>query len=519
LNKRELAELVESQAGLLEDIRIDRDNLEERLADLELALEDQGWYKLGWLSEREFSRDGLRTINMIARYMYLKNPLIKQGVDVQTRYVFGQGMNIASDQEPVNDVIQGFLNDSKNRAELTSHQSRMGKETELQLYSNIFFVFFTDTDGKVRVRTIPCDEVSEIITNPEDRKEPWYYKREWSQSSLNMDSGIHEAETITAYYPDWRYQPGSKPVSIGSKTIEWESPVYHVKTGGLPDMQFGVSEVYPALDWARAYKEFLENWSTIVKAYARFAWSLTTKGGADGVAAAKTKLQSTLGTGSGETNPPPLTGSTFLSTEGVDMKPMKTAGATTKAEDGRRLLLMVASTMGLPETFFGDVSVGTLATAKSMDRPTELKMVSRQTLWADIYRAILDYVIRKAIDGGTLDGTVTEEDDGTPNIEVAVDGQLESPSINVDFPPILEHDVSESIKSIVTAGTLNGKVPAGTIDMETLSRLLLSALGVENIDALIDQMFNEEPTEEARSMVDAVKGLRESINELIAAAA
>ena len=91
--------------------------------------------------------------------------------------------------------------------------------------------------------------------------------------------------------------------------------------------------------------------------------------------------------------------------------------------------------------------------------------------------------------------------------------------IAADMLAQAEHDVDASIQSIVRAGTLDGKAPAGTIDMETLSRLLLSTLGVENVDAVIDQMFAGEPSEEARSFVEEVKHFRETINALIEAAA
>src|SRR5690606_26615419 len=91
-------------------------------------------------------------------------------------------------------------------------------------------------------------------------------------------------------------------------------------------------------------------------------------------------------------NPPPLTGSTFVAGEGTSLQPVRTSGATVSAEDGRRLLLMVAASSGLPETFFGDASIGTLATAKSLDRPTELMMEDRQKLWRDVFINILEFV-------------------------------------------------------------------------------------------------------------------------------
>ena len=73
---------------------------------------------------------------------------------------------------------------------------------------------------------------------------------------------------------------------------------------------------------------------------------------------------------------------------------------------------MVAAATGLPESFFGDVSVGTLATARSLDRPTELKFHSRQTLWADVLRDLLGYVIDQAVTAprGQLQGTVATDD-------------------------------------------------------------------------------------------------------------
>jgi len=453
--------------------------------------------------------------------MYLKNPLIQRGVNVQAYYVFGQGITISAGAEPVSAVIQDFLSDQKNQTELTSHQARVDKEKELQLFSNIFFVFFTNkADGRVRVRTIPETEVDEIITNPQDRKEPWFYKRTWTQLKLDMNTGTQAPEICTVYYPDWRYAEEEKPDTIGGNEVLWDCPVYHVKTGGLSDMLFGVSEVYSAIDWARAYKEFLENWATIVKAYARFAWGLVTKGGTAGVAAAKAKLESTLGTGSSETNPPPLTGSTFITTDSVSMQPIRTAGATTSADDGRRLLLMVAATMGLPESFFGDVSVGTLATAKSLDRPTELKMVARQTFWADIFRDILEYVLIQAAQYGDLPGSADVGDDGVPVLVMDVDPETSEPydsTVSVTFPPILEHDTSMAVKAIVDAATLEGKMPAGTIpDMEMLSRMLLTALGEQNVEDLLAQLFPEEEIspESEKMMVAAVRELREALVEI-----
>src|SRR3990170_4491244 len=62
----------------------------------------------------------------LARILYLKNPLIQRGVRVKRYYVWGQGMTTKAKDEEINQVLQDFADDVKNKDELTSHQARMG---------------------------------------------------------------------------------------------------------------------------------------------------------------------------------------------------------------------------------------------------------------------------------------------------------------------------------------------------------------------------------------------------------
>ena len=500
----------------------------ERLAELELALEDKGWMGLSGEGQSDFSRHALRIICWLSRSFYLKNPLVKRGVNVQKDYVFGQGVTVTAEDADVDEVVQAFMKDAKNRAELTSHQSMLGKEVELTVDGNLFFVFFRKRgdNGRTRIRTIPVSEIEDIITNPEDAKDPWFYKRTWTEHKLDLESGAVDLKSKTAYYPDWRYVPkdNDKPEKVGDSKIHWDIPIYHVRVGGMPSMKFGVPETYPALDWAKAYKNFLEDWATIVRSYARFAWNVTAKGGKTGIAAAKAKLESTIvSDDAADANPPPTVGSAFVGQEGTGMQPIRTAGATTSADDGRRLLLMVAATFGFPETFFGDASVGTLATARSLDRPTELKISSRQSLWSDILTDILDYVVLWAVETRILKGTIDKEDDGTPLVTLEVDPETSEPksaAIRVDFPPILEHDTQASIGAIIDASTLKGGSLSGTIDPITVSRMLLVALNVEDVEAALEILYPggeipDEPDEpEVEPVFEAIRRVAQAAADL-----
>jgi hypothetical protein len=483
--------------GQLED---SLDLYQEQIAELELASEDVWWRRVGGVGgTHDFSRQYLSRIVRESRLYFLKNPLINRAVSVQAYYVFGQGVSITGRVPVVNDVIQDFLDDPANRTELTSHQARVGKEVQLEIEGNLFFVLFTNqTSGQVRIRTLPFDEVTDILTDPEDRKTVWYYKREWRRREVSLATGKESFTDEVTYYPDWQYRPETRQATIGGKTIQWDTPVYHVKVGGMPDMLFGVPEVYAALDWATAYKSWLEDWATIAKALSRFAWKATPKGGKRGVQATKAKLGTTVSEGANESiekNPPPSTGSVAILPEGMDLSPIPKTDAVIHAKDGRELRLMVAAAVGLPDHFFGDSSVGNYATSRTLDRPTELKFLDRQTLWSSILVDVLSYVVDQSAMYGALSKIGARiGSDGHALLDIDPNtGEPMARDVDVAYPPILEHDILTTVNSIVNAITLGGKAPAGTIEPKLAVRLLLEALGVNNIDEILSTQFSEEP--------------------------
>ena len=173
----------------------DTELLMERLAALELALEDTEWLRMGD-DGHEFSADARRRIVDLARLMALKNPIIKRGVNVQVQYVWGQGVTIRAAQEEIDAVIQAFLDDEKNQDELTSHQAREQKERELQTDGNIFFVLFPNRiTGAVRVRSAPVGEMSAIITNPGRDAEHGWRDRNHNPRGVLPRLALHAAHT------------------------------------------------------------------------------------------------------------------------------------------------------------------------------------------------------------------------------------------------------------------------------------------------------------------------------------
>lgn len=486
-----LSEAVELYGQMAFTEHSNNELLQERIAELELALDDVGYERIGDSNfGKQFTKASIDKIAAMARVYWLKNPLIKRAVATQANYVFGQGVDVVAADEDVQTVVDAFMEDSKNRAELTGEQAMLTKETELQVTSNLFFTFFTDPlNGATRVRTIPLSEITRIIYNPDDSKEPWYYYRQWQQPK---EPGSQKYEMHQAMYPDINYMPkGGLPKHFNGIEVMALNPVYHVKTNCLSDMEYGVSEIYAAIDWAKAYKDFLEDWYTIVKSLSKFAWKATSKSGATGMTQAKQVLEGAINGGSNPMNSdlPGQAAQVWMSSDNFDLAPMPKSGATVAVDDGRRALLMVCAATGIYEHYFGDPSTGNLATAKAMEQPMLLMFQERQELWTDVFNTILGYVINQSAlkPGGKLRGVMSFNDYGESYVDM---GDTDR-SVDVKFPPILQEDVNERIDAIVKSVTLSGQTPANTIDLKTATTQMLTALG-EDTD-IVDKLFPEDP--------------------------
>ncbi len=502
MNAREAAKFVEAQGV----------QLKERLLELELALDNIGWRRQLAYADLEFSRQGIQGIIKISRLYYLKNPLVKRGVEISGSYVWARGFEIRADDQAAQDTIDDFL--QANASEV-GHLGMMEKEQTLRTDGNLFITLFPSPTGGVTLRTIDATEIQDIITDPDDASVPQYYRRMWTRKVFDLGTGAYETKTVEMWYPALDYEPDVKPAMIGRNKVEWNSPILHVKIGGLPKWLFGCPDIYAALDWARAYKAYLEDWCTINKALSRFLWDAKTKGGNQTIQALQSVLNTSVGSG-GDTNqdfvdrnPPPTTGAAFIHGEGTELNPIKTAGITTNPEQGRRVGMMVGSAMNIPETMlFGDASTGSLATAQSLDRPTELSFMRRQEHWREIWLRILRFVLRVSADspGGKL-----REAKGDPDFakhmvvkmvrrERGVNGRITEVweadkrkngdiTLSVKFPAILEHDIAQMVSAIVQAATLGGFQPGGTMDMRRINGLLGAEVGIEDVDKMNDEMY------------------------------
>lgn len=473
---------------------------EEGISELQIDEDSRQWIEMASGSSTwNFNRGTLRKIVARSRIMYLINPLIKRAVTVQELYVWGSGAEIKAADETVQAVLDDYFKAPKNQTVIG--QSWEVREREQRIDGNTFFVIFRNKlNGAARVRLLPFDQIIDIVYNPEDSTEPWFYCRQSAVPSGPIFGPV--VDVPPTWYPDADYDPFDKPGRApDGSIIDWNTAVIHVKTGGLSQMTFGLPELYSVFQWATQYKKILENFATVIQAYARIAMKMTGLAGKSGVAAAKSKLNTSMTPGNTrDTNPPNNTGGWGLYSGNVDISPVKTANSTTGPDEARALRSMVASGSDTPEHFFGDSDVGNFATSSTLDRPTELKMVARQKMWGGVILRMCDLLIRwsavapkgKLRQAGYRVALERDGFDGTRAVTVTppTDGSVH---VEVKFPSILTRDVTDRVRSVVQAATLGGSPAEGIIpNRKMVCKLLLQALGEEQADYYTNLMYPED---------------------------
>ena len=98
-------------------------------------------------------------------------------------------------------------------------------------------------------------------------------------------------ETRRLAYVDHQYLRTLESESTQPESVESGGQVYelavdgaeaavrivHIRVGNIGQMRFGHPEVYSMLDWATAYKSYLEDSASTHRSLARFAWNISTE--------------------------------------------------------------------------------------------------------------------------------------------------------------------------------------------------------------------------------------------------
>ncbi len=503
------------------------EQLRETAADarmLSRAVEDAGFGNLGGGSTGSESyfdpprESRIATVRRAYRYFF-DDVIVRRSVLLMSNYVFSKGISIPryrrkpgeGDSDPDYDRATQRISDfwywPENKRVLTTHKAQKMKQIELMVQANVFIALFRQegsddsvisvggekpTGDGIRPRptlvlsNVKDREIVEIIGHPDNDTLPVFYKRVWTprkydfKTSTGLGVGAYTTDTkqMTRFYRDWENeaptefegQPwGPDPALIADGVI------YHISTNLVSDMKFGISELRSVLKWSTGLNQFMSSRMMISQAIAALALQAKTKGGPQAVSqlAAQfsdiSRLAGQVEGGSAMLRNRADQGRTkvAVSSSDVELQPMvQDTGAAGAQTDASIIMGQAAAGTGVAKQHLGVSDQPSLATAVSLDLPTQRGAEDWQEGWE---RAVLEIV------GYMLEGE-----------------GLDPSQLEVEMPPILSRDVAQ------VSATLTALM--ATVDPNGSNRSLIrwiflkvvEAMGDPNPQQVVDDLFPED---------------------------
>jgi hypothetical protein len=394
----------------------------------QLALEDIGWRPLMGLSEsaNSFTLDALHHASELCRAVATVNPLVGRGLRVRTGYVWGSGVSVVPSEfiqgpgRPRTVNVEPELPEGIEEV-LTGTLAQLELERSSGTDGNLFFLVDRKTKEVLRV---PFEEVTEGVSQRGNRERLLYIRRTWNDWDLELDysNGI-ELNPITApraaaqgrswiradregsasggstgagfsFRDVWYPTPAGlramgrtqSTARIGGDPVDHSKVIVHVPFNRLTGWRWGIPDVLPAVWWTKAYKEYLENCSTLTKAYARFAWKVTSDRSRSVRRTAASMAQAPRNDPA--TGAPLNIGASAVLGAGQDLSAV---GGNTKVDfdSGRPLAAMIAAALDVPlPALLEDPSIAPSGAATSLDTSTILVMQARQKVMDEMFKSI-----------------------------------------------------------------------------------------------------------------------------------
>lgn len=390
----------------------------------QLALEDIGWRPLMGVSDgaNSFTLDALHHASELCRAVATVNPLVERGLKVRTGYIWGSGVTvtpvefISGPGRPRTVNLEPELPEGVEET-LTSTLAQLELESTAATDGNLFFLVDRRTKD---VQRIPFEEITEGVSQRGNRERLLYIRRTWNDwdLELDLDSAI-DLDPITnpkasargrtwmradregsvnraqfafrdVWYPT---QAGLRMVGrsrgstqIAGDPVDHSKVIVHVPFNRLTGWRWGIPDVLPAVWWTKAYKEYLENCATLTKAYARFAWKVTSDRSRSVRRTAAAMAQAPRVDPA--TGNPLNVGASAVLGSGQDLAAV---GGNTKVDfdAGRPLAAMIAAALDVPlPALTEDPSISNNAAATSLDTSTVLVMQARQKVMDEMYRTV-----------------------------------------------------------------------------------------------------------------------------------
>ena len=333
-------------------------------------------------------------------------------------------------------------------------------DTELRITGELYIKIERFEGERYRWMSVPLQELSEFVLDPEDGSQIMYVRRQWTA----------EGEQRQAWYPIW-YEDRPETMAevlIGKNgeplPVNSDAYLIHGKIGTFIHWPFGLNEFYTTHKWSAEYSDFLGSVAKVMRVLSQFAVRGKTKGTLErfykGLEATLDKT-ATPGLSSAKQD---VIDRTIATQPGAEIEAFQVRGANVEPNDGRRIELMVAAGMGISDIYF-DSETANYAIGNVVERASEIGHTARQEFWSLLIKECMEAF-------SELTGETMPDD------------------FEVSFPDISEHDTQAMVQAI--------NVGSAHLSQETAVRLTAMELGVKDVEAEVERFKEEEEERQQR---------------------
>ena len=364
--------------------------LQEDFLKISDAFDNVGWSPMPDAEAAEIPLSTVKKVAKIARSTYTMNPFVKRGVNARIQYIWGKGINF----DGVDDIRDRM---DEARRKIFSPQAFEEFERVLATDGNAFTALpIGDKQDTNSVFRIGLDDITNAVSNPLDREDVWFYKREYTIIKTNSQTGEVTNDDVIKYYVSLpHYQKLEKegkplPRRFNGVGIEQNYIIQHTCVNKQIGWRWGVPDIMPVIFWAKAYKEYLEDNALLVKAYSRLAWQYKGSSGQSGIAAASVMRPPSRDPQTGELSD--IGGTAMNSMGGGELTPMPATGSSVDFSKGSPLASAIAAGLEVSLVVVtSDPSAGNRATAETLDLPTLKAMESRQQIHTERFLELFKF--------------------------------------------------------------------------------------------------------------------------------
>lgn len=422
----------------LVDLRL-REALPAGLVDQD----DQLWRRV---SRRTYEEDTfvVEIALQQAYKLYLANPLAKWCLEMTRDLITAEGVEVSSDDERVQDVLQAFWTHDLNQLDINLPQMVL----ELGLFGEQCWPAFLPDSGSgiLSLGLIASDTIKEVIHDPGNCALPI--------GVVLKDQAGQDGAKLRIIYNKPDEELFTQAVQDLRKNQFTDGETFWFKINTVRHSSRGLSDLFSLSDWLDGYEELLFNLRDRDADLRAFAWDVTLSGYDQG------QINAWLAA-----TEKPRPGSWFAHNESVVLEaktPQLNAGDTTL--HSRLYRNHIIGSLGFPEHWMGGGGDVNRSTAEAMHTPTMKRYTQRQRYVRYMIDHVIKHQLRVAAEGGLI----------------AADQQ---DNYKIDMPQMVTEDLTKiaaALQSLSAAAMAAQQ--QGWIDADTAQRLfatVASRMGAE----------------------------------------